>query len=114
MNEHDLNRFKHMRDQARIALSFAVGKSKGAFLQDQQMQYAIIHALQIVGEAASRVTKETQKKESAIPWSKIIGLRNVVVHGYTEVDNAQIWDTLVNSVPVLLIELDRILASPAP
>lgn len=109
MNEHDRNRLQHMVDEAHRVQKFVSGKTKQAFLDDVATQYAVIHALQIVGEAASRITKETQEKYSQIAWRGMIGLRNVVVHGYTDVEPERIWDTVQTDVPVLIEQLQSIL-----
>ncbi len=58
---------------------------------DLQLQDAIIHRLQIIGEAASRIPEETRNNYPNIPWRKIIGLRNVIVHDYMMVNTKEIW-----------------------
>lgn len=75
------------------------------------MYYATLHTLQIIGEAAGRVPEDVQKQMPAVPWSDIIGLRHVVVHGYAFIDNMAIWDVVQRDVPELERELKAFLAA---
>ena len=63
----------------------------------------VVRNLQIIGEAASRITEETQQKLHDIPWGKMIGMRHVLVHGYFEIDLEIVWSVIENDLP----ELDK-------
>lgn len=81
--------------------------SYAAFLEDEKTQDAIMFNLVIMGEAANQVTTEFQDQHPEIPWSSIIGTRNVIVHGYDQVKLQIVWDI----VQLNLQPLKRILAA---
>jgi uncharacterized protein with HEPN domain len=59
----------------------------------------------IIGEAASRISEETQERLHEIPWRQIIGMRQWIVHRYERVDNAILWDTATQNLPTLIAEI---------
>jgi uncharacterized protein with HEPN domain len=76
-------------------------RGKTAFEQDELLQTYFVHYLQIIGEAASSVPDETRKLAPGIPWSKIVGMRNVLVHGYFDIDTEIVWAVVERELPVL-------------
>ena len=109
--ENDRRRLNHMLDAAINACNFAHGKSRDEFYKDLQLQYAVAHAVQIVGEAASKVTSEGRAELSDIPWKDIIGMRQVLVHAYFKAEVDILWDTVLVKLPPLIVQLETILAS---
>lgn len=83
----------------RIGQYAAEGRS--AFLADIKTQDAVIRQLSIVGEASSRLSMETRKAYSTIPWRKIVALRNIIVHEYSSIRLEKIWDVIENDLPIL-------------
>ena len=83
MNERDELRLRQMRDASTNALRFAEGKERINIEEDLLLAYAVIHAIQIVGEAASQITPETQQQYPEIEWQNIVGMRHRVVHPTT-------------------------------
>lgn len=75
---------------------------------------ALERTLFIVGEAANRVPRELQAQHPEIPWAAIIGLRNLLAHGYETIDTQKLWQTATVSVPELLRQLDGIIARQPP
>jgi len=63
---------------------------------------AILKSIEIIGEAASKVTEDTRKKCSSIQWPDIVGMRNRLIHGYFDIDLDRVWDTIVEDVPQLI------------
>jgi uncharacterized protein with HEPN domain len=84
-------------------------KSKTEFDNNELVQNWITHHLLIVGEAAAQISEEIQDKYSEIPWSKIIGMRNILVHGYFEIDNEVVWSVVENDLPELKKNIQKIL-----
>ena len=70
-------------------------------LKDEKTQDAIMFNLIIMGEAANRISEEFQAKHPEIPWSSIIGTRNVIVHGYDQVKLQIVWDIIQKDLPSL-------------
>jgi len=71
----------------------------------------LIKLVENIGEAASRVSQEGQKKYAKISWREVIGMRNRLVHGYDSVDLAVLWDTIELDLPPLISQLEQILPS---
>jgi uncharacterized protein with HEPN domain len=67
------------------------GTNEEKFAKDWTRQDAVMHQIQIIGEAARSISIDFQEHHSGIPWSKIIGMRNKIVHDYSEVDIPTIW-----------------------
>jgi uncharacterized protein with HEPN domain len=80
-----------------------------AFLDDEMLQVWAVHHIQVIGEAASRVTKELRDQYPAIPWADIISMRNLLVHQYFGIDLDQVWDTVLVDLPELHKDISEIL-----
>lgn len=91
---------------AREAVEFSSGRTFAEFERDRIAQLAILKAVEIVGEAASRVSADTQEAHPGIPWPKIIGMRNRLVHAYFEVNLERVWDTVQRDIPALISQLE--------
>lgn len=110
MNESDVIRLRHMLDAAREALSFIAGRSSEDLSRDRMLVLALVKEIEIIGEAASRISDESRKALPRIPWPKIIAMRNRLIHAYADVDLSIVWDTLTGALPELLRELETALA----
>lgn len=85
-------------------------RGKQVFLDDELVQVWVIHHLQILGESARGVSEESQRKYSQIPWGKIIGFRNILVHHYFAINPNEIRAVVQSDIPPLKQDLERILA----
>jgi uncharacterized protein with HEPN domain len=110
--EADESRLKHMLDAARAALAFTAGRTRADLSADLMLQFALVRALEIVGEAAARMSEPTRTAHPEIPWTAIIGMRNRLVHGYFDVDLEIVWRTTTESLPPLIASLGSLLAQP--
>lgn len=110
MNESDVIRLRHKLDAAREALSFIAGRSSEDLNRDRMLVLALVKEIEIIGEAASRISDESRKALPRIPWPKIIAMRNRLIHAYADVDLSIVWDTLTGALPELLRELEIALA----
>ncbi len=77
--------------------------------QNRMLQLALVHLLEIVGEAATRVSDAGQHRFPSIPWRKACGMRNRLVHGYDPIDLKVLWDTITDDLPPLIAGLEQIL-----
>lgn len=100
---------RHMLDHAREATTLVQGKTRSDLDSDRVLNLALIRLLEIVGEAANRVSKEARALHPEIPWPQIIGLRNRLIHGYDAVDNDILWQILVHDLPALVTTLEAAL-----
>ena len=85
------------------------GGGRDAFEKDELIQNWIIHHLQIIGEAAARISEDFQGSNPQVPWSKIIGMRNVLVHDYFGVDFDVVWTVVEADVPELERRVNELL-----
>ncbi len=110
MTQHDDDaRLRHMLDHAREAVQLARGRARADLDANRSFDLAITRLLEIIGEAAARVTQAVRDRYSQIPWSAIAGLRNRLIHGYDEVDFDVLWDVVQYDLPALVVELEKVL-----
>jgi uncharacterized protein with HEPN domain len=93
---------------ARDAVAFVTDLTQEQFHASRVHQFAVLKALETIGEAAARLTEETRDAHPEIPWREIIGMRHRLVHGYFEVDLEKVWDTIHEDLPPLIASLERI------
>jgi uncharacterized protein with HEPN domain len=83
---------------------------KSDFDSDEMLQVWVVHYLQIIGEAASRITPSLRDRHPEIPWGKIIGTRQVLVHGYFDIDLDIVWATVEEDLPRLTIQIRNLIS----
>ncbi len=103
-----------MRDAACTAAGFARHRPRADLDTDELAAHGLVRLIEIVGEAAARVSPATREGLPAIPWPAIISMRNRLVHGYYDVDLDVVWDTLIVDLPPLIEELERHLTPGSP
>lgn len=81
--------------------SFIQNIDKKHFLQNRMMQGAIIREIEIIGEAAKNISKETRNKNRHIPWKQIAGMRDKLIHHYFGIDLNIVWNTVRDAIPPL-------------
>ncbi len=86
----------------RLIAQFIAGLTQDAFNTDLKTQSAVLHQLLIIGEAAKRLSEEFCAQRSTIPWRKIAGMRDKLMHAYELVDLDEVWKTAGADVPTLL------------
>ena len=94
---------------ARRVKEFVKGMAPSAFLADSRTQSAVIHQLLLIGEAAKRISDDYRLAHTAIPWAKMTGMRDRLIHGYDDVDLEEVWDTATRDVPRLLGQIEPLL-----
>lgn len=102
MKRDDLVRVRHMIEAIEAAIRFAQGRSRGDLDKDQMLAFALTRAIEIVGEAAARISDETRAAHADIPWERIIGMRHRLVHAYFEERHDLLWTTATVAAPDLL------------
>lgn len=80
-----------------------------AFLADRVMLRAIERGVEIIGEAARRVSTTYQKSHPEISWREIVGQRNILVHEYGQIDHELLYKTAKEDIPDLIIQIERLL-----
>lgn len=107
--QHDLIRVRHMLTAAKEAMEFAAGKTRKNLEKDRIRVLAIIKSIEIIGEAASKVTEEFKSDNKYIPWNDIISMRNRLIHAYFDVNLDIVWQTVKSDLPDLIKALEKIL-----
>ena len=94
---------------AREARSFAANLTFGEFERHRMAQLAILKSIEVIGEAASRVSTGCRESQPEIPWSGIVGMRNRLVHGYFNVNLERVWETVQKDIPLLIRQLESLI-----
>jgi uncharacterized protein with HEPN domain len=111
MRRDDLIRMRHMLDAAQKAIAFAAGKSRIDVTQDPMLAFALVRAVEVIGEAASKISRDSQERHKEIPWRQIIGIRHRLIHGYDSINFDILWETVTVALPPFVDMLERIIGS---
>ena len=106
---NDQIRVKHIQDAIDEIIAFVDGETKDSFLKDRKLQLAIIRLIEIIGEAATRLSVPFKQKHETVPWQAIIGMRNRLIHAYFDVDLDRVWETVTHSIPELSDQIKAII-----
>ena len=87
------------------------GRGRQAFVADELIQTYIVHNLQILGEAVAKIPTEQQREYPELPWPKMVGMRNVLVHNYFNIDLDIVWQVVESELPALKEKIGRILGA---
>jgi uncharacterized protein with HEPN domain len=110
MLPEDRVRLLHMIEASDNAMSFVAGRSRPDIDQDRKTLFAVIRCVEIIGEAAGRISEATRAAAPDIPWSAIVGMRNRLVHAYFDVDVDVVWKTVTVELPALKQRLQGLLS----
>lgn len=102
-------RLQQMLEAANEALSFIQGKTRPDLDKDRMLVLSLVKELEIIGEAAGKVSPEVRSQNSAIPWQDIGGMRNRLIHAYFDINLDVVWKTVTRDLPSLKAELEKIL-----
>jgi uncharacterized protein with HEPN domain len=102
-----------MLDAIEAIAGFADGRTRADLDSNTMLTFAIIRAIEIAGEAASKIGNETIAALPDLPWPAIVGMRNRLIHAYFDVDLDRVWDTIIHDLPPLRERLQTILESDA-
>ena len=111
MREDDLVRLRHALDAANEAALFAKNRGRSDLDSDRMLLLSLTKDIEIIGEAASKLSQETRDKYPNIPWASIIAMRNRLIHAYFDIDPDRVWDTVKDDLPPLIAELEKIITS---
>ena len=100
-----------MLDAAREAVAFLHDEPRDSLETDRKLLLALVKDIEIVGEAASRLSPECQQTYAQLPWPQIVGMRNRLIHAYFDIDTETVWKTVSDDLPPLIVELESILAA---
>jgi uncharacterized protein with HEPN domain len=107
----DRIRLLHMIEAVESVLRFTSNRRRSDLEIDQILLFAVVRAIEVLGEAASRGSDETRSAYPHVPWSLITDMRNRLIHGYFDIDTGIVWNTASQEIPALLTDLRKILGS---
>ena len=102
MRPEDKVRLQHILDEANAACIYAQDMSFDEFHKDGKTARAIIRSVEIIGEAASKISDDLRKEHPEVPWQKIVGMRNRLIHVYFDIDYNTLWQTVKENLPPLI------------
>ena len=100
---------KDILENAQKAHGFIEGVHFKDFKKNEEKIFAVIRALELIGEAAKRIPKSVRSKSPKVPWEEMSGMRNKLAHEYFGVDLKVVWKTMKKDIPPLIEEIRRII-----
>ena len=105
----DVSSLWDMLNAARNIQEFVHGMGRQDFAEDKKTHFAVISQIEVIGEATKRLSLEFRQAHSNVPWKKIAGMRDFLIHVYDEVDMGQVWNAATASVPALIAYIEPLL-----
>ena len=99
-----------MIEASETAQRFVVGRERGDLDTDDMLLFALVRAVEIIGEAAARLSEGTRLMSAAVPWAAIVAMRNRLIHACFDIDRDILWKTVSEEIPVLLLQLRPLVA----
>ena len=107
--QRDQAYFFDILDSATLAVKYLSDISYEEFIDNIAIQDAVIRRIEIIGEASGRISNESKKKYNQLPWNEMKGMRNLLIHEYDEIDLKNVWNTVKNDLPNLILIIEQIL-----
>ncbi len=102
-------RLRHILDSAIEAQSFVKGKNRKNLDNDRMLVLSLVKSIEIIGEAASRLTPDFRSEHDDIPWQDIISMRNRLIHAYFDINLDIVWSTVQEELPDLVSKIEKII-----
>lgn len=107
--QRDKSYFADILISSKLAVSYLEKISFEDFLENIALQDAVIRRIEIIGEAANRISEQSKIMYNHLPWIEMRGMRNLLIHEYDEIDMREVWNTVKNDLPSLITELEKII-----
>jgi uncharacterized protein with HEPN domain len=111
MRPEDRIRVLHMIEAAESAARFLSGRNRDDLGRDEMLLFAVVRAIEIIGEAASKISPEARAATPEVPWRAITSMRNRLIHGYADIDPEVVWATATAEVPAVLALLRAVIGT---
>lgn len=111
---------EHSRDRGRLedilkypqnVIQIVSGISYEEFTKDIRIYYSFMKNVEVIGEAANMLTRHFRETHAELPWRQIVSMRNVLVHGYAQVSDADLWQTATNDIQPLCEQVQHYLST---
>jgi uncharacterized protein with HEPN domain len=100
-----------MLEAAGEAVLFARKRTRKDLDNDRMLTLSIVKSVELIGEAATRISKEGRDTHPEIPWTDIVAMRNRLIHVYFDIDLDRVWDTVTDDLPPLISALKKMVVS---
>ncbi|MBI4811013.1 MAG: DUF86 domain-containing protein [Ignavibacteriales bacterium] len=101
MNRELVDYIQDVIDATESGMKFVYGMEYDDFIQDDKTIFAVIRAIEVIGEAAKNISNDVRKRYPEIPWRNIVGMRDKLIHAYFGVDIKRVWKTIKEEIPPL-------------
>lgn len=98
----DRERLEHMLQAAKDAVAIAAKRHREELDSDVLLRHALVHCVQLIGEAAARVGDAGRRRVPGLPWSSMVGMRHILVHDYFSVDHDAVWRVVSKHIPEMI------------
>lgn len=105
----DKGRLSDIVEYAKHVEHFIDGFTFEEFRTDTRTYFAVMKSIEVIGEAAYMLTKEFKEEHSELPWPQIVAMRHILVHGYAQVRIEDLWETAINDIVPLRIQVEKYL-----
>jgi uncharacterized protein with HEPN domain len=108
---NSIDYLEDIQDAITKGMNFVENISFDEFLKDEKTQYALIRAIEIIGEASKKISDDLKSKYTSVPWSEISGMRDKLIHDYFGVNEEVVWQTAKEDLPMLKTKIELIIGS---
>jgi uncharacterized protein with HEPN domain len=110
-HRNSIDYLEDIQDAITKGMNFVGNISFDEFLKDEKTQYALIRAIEIIGEASKKISDDLKTKYTSVPWSEISGMRDKLIHDYFGVNEEVVWKTAKEDLPMLKTKIEVIISS---
>jgi uncharacterized protein with HEPN domain len=110
----DRQRLEHMLQAARDAVAIVADRQRKELDTDLLLRHALVHCVQLIGEAATRISPTGRAKVPELPWQRIVGMRHILVHDYFKIDHDAVWRVATEHIPGMVPLLQTALENWPP
>lgn len=110
MSKDDLVRVRHMIDSGREVAGFISGRSREDLDNDRMLVLSLAKSIEIMGEAAGRLSESFRQSHPTLPWREMTAMRNRLIHAYFDINLDIVWQTVTEELPPLVAKLEAIVA----
>lgn len=108
-NRRDIDYLGDIQEAISNAMEYTKGLVYNDFIKDKKTRDAVIHNLEIIGEATKNLSSQLKKKYYQIPWKSLAGVRDRLTHSYFDINYEIVWNIVEHELPKLLIQINEIL-----
>ncbi len=110
MSKGPVEYIKHIADECSYIISVTKNLSKDEFLDDETLKRAVVRSLEIIGEAAKKISADFKVKWNSIQWKNMAGMRDRLIHDYIGINYSIVWDVAKNKIPELNDQIRQVLS----